>query len=92
VLITHPKVLDAAVFGLPDLEMGETIKAVIQPREMRDASPALAAELIALCRERLAHYKAPRSVDFREQLPRHDTGKIYTRLLKSEYLSAGRSD
>ncbi len=92
VLITHPKVLDAAVFGLPDVDMGETIKAVIQPREMRDAGPALAAELIELCRERLAHYKAPRSVDFCERLPRHDTGKIYTRLLKSEYLAVRRSD
>ncbi len=88
VLITHPKVLDAAVFGLPDVELGEMIKAVVQPREMGDAGPALAVELIELCRSRLAHYKAPRSVDFREQLPRHDTGKIYTRLLKSEYLSA----
>ena len=50
--------------------------------------PALAAELIEYCRSHLAHYKAPRSIDFRAQLPRHDTGKIYTRLLKDEYLAA----
>jgi long-chain acyl-CoA synthetase len=86
VLITHQKILDVAVFGLPDVEMGEVIKAVVQPRDMADAGEALAAELIALCRERLAHYKAPRSIDFRAELPRHDTGKIYTRLLKDEYL------
>jgi len=89
-LVSHPKVLDAAVFGLPDLEMGEVIQAVVQPREMGEAGPALAAELIEFCRGRLAHYKAPRAVDFRAQLPRHDTGKIYTRLLKEEYLR-GRS-
>ena len=87
VLIMHPKVLDVAVFGLPDIEMGETIKAVVSPRELSDAGAALEAELIALCRSKLAHYKAPRSVDFRAELPRHDTGKIYTRILRDEYLS-----
>jgi long-chain acyl-CoA synthetase len=90
VLITHPKVMDVAVFGLPDVEMGEVIKAVVQPRDMADAGAALANELIALCRSRLAHYKAPRSIDFRAELPRHDTGKIYTRLLKDEYLRGQR--
>ena len=87
VLIGHPKVFDVAVFGLPDVEMGETIKAVVQPVDPREAGPALASELIGYCRARLAHYKAPSSIDFRQELPRHDTGKIYTRLLKSEYLS-----
>jgi fatty-acyl-CoA synthase len=86
-LITHPKVFDVAVFGLPDVEMGETIKAVVQPVDLRDAGPELERELIAHCRDRLAHYKAPASIDFRPELPRHDTGKIYTRLLKSEYLA-----
>lgn len=85
-LVTHPKVLDAAVFGLPDLEMGELIKAVVQLCDPGEASPDVAEELIEFCRAHLAHYKAPRSVDFRTQLPRHDTGKIYTRLLKEEYL------
>jgi len=87
-LVSHPQVLDAAVFGLPDLEMGESIHAVVQPREVGAAGPQLAAELIAFCRSHLAHYKAPRSIDFRSELPRHDTGKIYTRLLKAEYLAA----
>jgi len=86
VLITHDAVLDVAVFGLPDVEMGEVIQAVVQPREMARAGVELEAELIAFCRARLAHYKAPRKVDFRAELPRHDTGKIYTRLIKKEYL------
>jgi fatty-acyl-CoA synthase len=87
VLIGHPKVFDVAVFGLPDVEMGETIKAVVQPVDLREAGPELERELIAHCRERLARYKAPASIDFRAELPRHDTGKIYTRLLKREYLA-----
>ena len=86
-LITHPQVLDVAVFGLPDVEMGETIQAVVQPRDLAAAGPALAGELIAFCRVHLAHFKAPKSIDFRAHLPRHDTGKIYTRLLKDEYLA-----
>ncbi len=85
-LIAHPAVIDVAVFGLPDVEMGEIIQAVVQPRDMAQAGAALEQELIAYCRSKLAHYKAPRRVDFRPQLPRHDTGKIYTRLLKAEYL------
>jgi long-chain acyl-CoA synthetase len=87
-LITHPEVLDVAVFGLPDVEMGEYVQAVVQPRDMQAAGPALARELTAFCRAHLAHFKAPRQIDFRAQLPRHDTGKIYTRLLKEEYLSS----
>lgn len=85
-LIAHAKVYDVAVFGLPDLEMGERIQAVVQPVDPAGAGPGLEAELIAWCRARLAHYKAPSAVDFRDELPRHDTGKIYTRLLKDEYL------
>ena len=85
-LITHDSVIDVAVFGLPDIEMGKTIQAVVQPRDMSRAGPELATELIAFCRAHLAHYKAPRAIDFRTELPRHDTGKIYTRLLKQEYL------
>ena len=94
VLITHPAVIDVAVFGLPDVEMGETIQAVVQPRDMSAAGPELEAELSEWLRERLARYKVPRTIDFRAQLPRHDTGKIYTRLLKAEYLeciAAGRA-
>ncbi|MDP9388410.1 MAG: AMP-binding protein [Actinomycetota bacterium] len=85
VLVTHPKVLDVAVFGVPDEDLGEQVKAVVQPLDPADAGPELEAELIAWCRERLAAYKCPRSVDFEAELPRHPTGKLYKRLLKDRY-------
>ena len=88
VLINHPKVADVAVFGVPNEEFGEEVKAVVQPVAMPDSpdeSAALAKELIAYCREHLAHLKCPRTVDFRAELPRHPTGKLYKRLLKDEY-------
>lgn len=84
-LVTHPKVADAAVFGVPNEDFGEEVKAVIQPMEMAAAGPELEAELIGFCRQHLSHIKCPRSVDFMEKLPRHPTGKLYKRLLRDRY-------
>ena len=92
VLAMHPKVNDVAVFGVPNEDFGEEVKAVVEPASMDDAGPDLERELIAYCREHLAGVKCPRSVDFRSELPRHPTGKLYKRLLKDEYWAAtGRS-
>ena len=84
-LTLHPDVVDVAVFGVPDAEMGEAVKAVVQPRDMDRAGPQLEAELIAFVRARLSHVKCPKSIDFLAELPRHDTGKLYKRLLKDKY-------
>jgi acyl-CoA synthetase (AMP-forming)/AMP-acid ligase II len=88
-LATHPAVLDVAVFGVPSDDLGEEVKAVVQPAEPSAAGPELEAELIAFCRGRLAHFKCPRSVEFRDELPRLPTGKLYKRLLRDPYW-AGR--
>ena len=85
VLINHPQVADCAVLGVPNEEFGEEVKAVVQPRDMRDAGPELAQALIAYCREHLSPIKCPKSVDFEAELPRHPTGKLYKRLLKDRY-------
>jgi acyl-CoA synthetase (AMP-forming)/AMP-acid ligase II len=84
-LILHPKVEDVAVVGVPHPEFGEEVKAVVQPVAGVNADPALAEELLAYARERLAAYKCPRSVDFESELPRLPTGKLYKRLLKDRY-------
>ena len=84
-LITHPKVMDCAVFGVPNTDFGEEVKAVVQPRDMAEAGPALAEELIAFCKQHLSAIKCPRSVDFEPELPRHPTGKLYKRLLRDRY-------
>jgi long-chain acyl-CoA synthetase len=84
-LVTHPRVADVAVFGVPNDEMGEEVKAVVQPLDMAAAGPALAAELQAFCRQHLAGYKCPRSIEFIAELPRAPTGKLYKRLLRDRY-------
>ena len=84
-LVTHPKVMDAAVFGIPDEEMGQSVKGVVQLVDTADATDAFADELLIWLRERLAHYKCPRSISFEESLPRTDTGKLYKQSLIERY-------
>ncbi len=86
-LITHPKVMDAAVFGVPNEEMGEEVKGVIQMMPGQTAGEALEMELIEFCREHLAHMKCPRSIDFIDVMPRLPTGKLYKRILRDRYWS-----
>ena len=85
ILVTHPKVMDAAVFGIPDDEMGQSVKGVVQTVDPADATEAFGEELLAWLRERLAHYKCPRSISFETQLPRTDTGKLYKQELIEKY-------
>jgi len=85
VLVSHQKLFDAAVFGVPHEEFGEEVKAVVQPINMADAGSELEQELIAYCQKRLAKIKCPKSVDFVEKLPRADTGKILKAALKDRY-------
>ncbi|MBR0553099.1 acyl-CoA synthetase [Stakelama marina] len=89
-LVTHERVADVAVIGAPHDEMGEEVVAVVQPIDMTDAGPELAAELTDFCRANLSHVKTPRRIDFRAELPRHATGKLYKRLLRDEYRAAHR--
>ncbi|MFT5351622.1 MAG: long-chain acyl-CoA synthetase [Gammaproteobacteria bacterium] len=84
-LITHTKVADAAVFGVPNEDLGEEVKAVVQPMPEIEANAQLKKELIDFCHEHLAHFKCPRSIDFDKQLPRLPTGKLYKRSLKDRY-------
>ncbi|MFZ5668726.1 MAG: acyl-CoA synthetase [Pseudomonadota bacterium] len=84
-LVTHPKVADVAVVGAPDEEMGEKVVAVIQPADWSQAGDALAAELLAFAKANLSHVKAPRVLDFMQELPRHPTGKLYKRLIRDAY-------
>src|SRR5882724_6552907 len=85
VLITHPDVADVAVFGVPNEEMGEEVKAVVQPHDMAQAGKELEGELIVFCRKHLSPIKCPKSIDFEAELPRTPTGKLVKRHLRDKY-------
>lgn len=92
VLISHPAVMDAAIFGIPNEEFGEEVKGAVELIAGVVASDVLQEELIAHCKEHLARFKAPKSIDFEETLPRHPTGKLLKRLLRDKYWQdAGRN-
>jgi long-chain acyl-CoA synthetase len=89
-LVTHPMVQDVAVFGVPNEEMGEEVKAVIEPAAGATPSAALAAELIAFAARSLARYMVPNSIDFVDELPRLPTGKLYKKALRDSYWPPSR--
>lgn len=91
-LANHEKVADVAVFGIPNEEFGEEVKAVVEPMNWADATDETAIEIMEWLRERISHIKMPRSLDFHPKLPRMDNGKLYKRHLVEEYRGAARSD
>ena len=85
VLLSHPQIVDAAVFGIPHEDWGEEVKAVVQPVDGVDGTPELAAEILAWCEGRLARFKTPKSIDFTDEMPRDPNGKLYKRKLRDPY-------
>jgi long-chain acyl-CoA synthetase len=83
--LTHPKVADAAVFGIPHADWGEEIKAVVEPAPGVEPADEVTAELLAHCAERLARFKLPRSIDYTTDMPRDPNGKLYKRKLRDPY-------
>src|SRR5262249_35184582 len=90
VLFTHPAVGDTAVFGIPDDEWGEQVKAGVEPAPGSAPGQQRERDLIAFCRQRLAAYKCARSVDFVDALPREPTGKLAKRRLRDPYWASTR--
>ena len=90
-LIAHPKIFDAAVFGVPNTDLGEEVKAVIQTVEGVDATEELTVEILEYLSEHLSRQKIPRSIDYKDELPRLPTGKLYKRLLRDEYWGDGKN-
>lgn len=84
-LAAHPKVADVAVFGVPHEDWGEEVKAVVAPADGAQPGPGLTEELLTFLRDRLARFKLPRSIDYREELPRDPNGKLYKRQLRDPY-------
>jgi acyl-CoA synthetase (AMP-forming)/AMP-acid ligase II len=91
ILSAHPAVQDVAVIGVPNDDLGEEVKAVVQLADPAAAGPELAKDLIDFCRARLAHFKCPRTVDFVPELPRSETGKLYKRVLRDAYWAGHQS-
>ena len=87
VLMQHEAVADVAVFGVPNTEFGEEVKAVVELRDNKAANAQLESDLIQFCRSNLSSIKVPRSIDFRDALPRSEAGKLYKKALKDEYWS-----
>jgi long-chain acyl-CoA synthetase len=85
VLLSHPKVGDAAVFGIPHDDWGEEVKAVIEPAEGVEATDALAQEILDFCAGKLAKFKTPKTIDFTSEMPRDPNGKLYKRKLRDPY-------